>query len=152
MQAPKCGWRETSSAACQPLLPSLVLCPCRRQLREESKQVEGELEESRIRSKEAEDRSAELESSLLVQQDAARRAADAIVRLKQQLASGSSDGGAAPAGDGEAAGTAADGGSADPDLEGLTTSDQEIQLLRRELSECKAALKKVRGNPVHAGG
>jgi hypothetical protein len=138
----------------------LVLCPCRRQLREESKQVEGELEESRIRSKEAEDRSAELESSLLVQQDAARRAADAIVRLKQQLASGSSDGGAAPAGDGEAAGaaageaagTAADGGSADPDLEGLTTSDQEIQLLRRELSECKAALKKVRGNPVHAGG
>ena len=115
--------------------------------------MEGELEESRIRSKEAEDRSAELESSLLVQRDVARRAADAIVRLKLQLASGSSDGGAAPAADGETAAAAAagearaaaDSGSADPDLEGLTTSDQEIQLLRRELSECKAALKKVGG-------
>ena len=68
--------------------PSPRARPACRQLREESKGLEGEVEESRIRAREAEERAAAAEAAALAQRDAARRAADTIQRLKRQLGGG----------------------------------------------------------------
>lgn len=142
-----------------------------RQMREESKQVEGELEESRIRSKEAEDRVAALEQQLAAQRDTSRRAADVIVRLKRQLgsdvqpqqqgagaaataaatAAAGSPGGASPV-VGESGAPAAAGGAADVDfdMQGLSTSEEEIQLLRAEVTELRSQLKKAQAGRKEA--
>mgnify|MGYP001810695231 CR=1 FL=1 len=99
--------------------------------------------------------------------DAGRRAADTIVRLKAAAAAGSGGGAAAngggaqqgaapPAGkqeDGAGGGpSAAAVAATDPDLVGLSTTEQEIKSLRGELAEVKAALKKVDHEGQAVGG
>ncbi|KAI3426142.1 hypothetical protein D9Q98_008521 [Chlorella vulgaris] len=142
-----------------------------RQMREESKQVEGELEESRIRSKEAEDRVAALEQQLAAQRDTSRRAADVIVRLKRQLgsdvqpqqqgagaaataaatAAAGSPGGASPVvGESGAPAAAGDAADVDFDMQGLSTSEEEIQLLRAEVTELRSQLKKAQAGRKEA--
>ena len=150
--------------------PGPLLSPSR-QLREESKQLEGELEESRIRAKEAEDRLSEAEAALTAQRDAGRRAADTILRLKQQLAAASGNAAAAVVAEqqtaappaaaeqeqqGEASAedaalaAAAAAAAADPDLDGLSSTEQEILALCAELADVKGALKKVRARAGRA--
>eukprot|EP00887_Chlorella_sp_A99_P004144 scaffold23.g4144.t1 len=146
-----------------------------RALREECKALEGEAEEARVREKEAGDKLARCEEELTAQRDASRRAADTIVRLKQQLAAaqaaaagartaaqqqapqeGQRAGGGATAAAAAAEGVAetsvgpaaageGEGAGGDPDLEGLATTEQEIERLRRELAETKAALAHADG-------
>lgn len=90
-----------------------------RKLREEARQLEVVLEESRSAQKAAE-RAAEEAGAM------ARRAADIIAVLRDALsAAGISDPTAVEGADG---------------IDGLHTSEQEIELLRAELAETKAAL------------
>lgn len=106
-------------------------------VREEKAALESELEESKAAKATAEAAEKTAEERMTSAQDACRRAGDMIQHLRQKLIEART-----------AAGQS--GGDVDDELdpssiEGLQTSDQEIEVLRAEMAEVKAKLAKVKG-------
>jgi hypothetical protein len=128
-----------------------------RALREGHRCMEGDLEEARSGQKAAEAAAAAAAEEAAAVAAAARRAADTIQRLKAVVAgAGLADGAAAAAAATEAvaalpaAGAGGAGAGGDPDLAGLRTSEQEIELLRSELANAKASLARAQAERKEA--